>query len=93
LVVVIVASSSVLTVAAASDRRHGLPVEGLEPALQPIELETGSAPRSIGKSPQDVQGIAEKVERLHVDKYIVSCIISQEFRDGHAYILDYEDYH
>jgi len=65
----------------------------LEPALQPIELEPGSAPRSIGKSPQDVQGIAEKVERLHVDKYIVSCIISQEFRDGHAYILDYEDYH
>jgi hypothetical protein len=62
---------------AGSDRGHGLPVEGLEPTLQPIELESGSAPRAIGESPQDVQGIAKKVERLHAIEYIGTCIVKQ----------------
>jgi hypothetical protein len=42
-----------------------------------VRLVVVTAPCAIGKTPQDVQGIAKKVERLHAIEYIGTCIVKQ----------------
>jgi len=50
---------------AGADRRHRLPIVRFEPALHPVELETGIAPGALGKFTQAVERVAEKDYRFN----------------------------